>query len=95
MENVAKKRVKSGKKTIENVKNITRVQNCPDITISNPLFFVIGLLPFVFLLFHNRSKHHSNQMSEGPQVSKITVSKFLDATQYPNTYHPRTRVAGS
>ena len=68
------------------VKNIARVRNCPDITTLNSLF---GVCLFVFLsfclfvllsfflsflsFFCLLSRHHSYQMSEGSQVSKVTI----------------------
>ena len=45
--------------------NIVRVRNCTEITMLNSLF---GHCLFVFL-----SRHHSDQMSEGSQVSKVTL----------------------
>ena len=44
--------------------NITRVRNCPDTTMLNSLLFFFFFLFFVFL-----SLHHSDQMSEGSQVT--------------------------
>ena len=56
--------------------NIARVQNCADVTKLNSfLVFVISLL----------SRHHADQMSEGSEVSKVTLCvKFLK-------WHPLTQ----
>ena len=63
--------------------NIARVRNCPDITILSSLFglqvsFVfLSFCLFVFLSFclfvRLFVRHHSDQMSEGSQVLKITL----------------------
>ena len=50
------------------MENIARVRNCPEVTILNSLF---GSCFFVFFVF--LSRHHSNQISEGSQVSKVTL----------------------
>ena len=50
--------------------NIARVQNCPDVTRLNSLF---GLRLLSFCLFVFLSWQHSDQMSEGSQVSKVTL----------------------
>ena len=73
----------------EDAKNIARVRNCPDIAILNSrfglclfvflsfcLFFVFFLSFFVFLflhLFFFLSRHHFDPMSEGSDVSKVTL----------------------
>ena len=58
--------------------NIARVRNCPDVTILTLFFvFVFFHLSFcffflIFCLFAFSSRHHSDHMPEGSQVSKVS-----------------------
>ena len=51
-----------------NIQKNSRVRDCPDITISNSMCVALSIRPFVFLC-----SHHSDQMSEESQVSKVTL----------------------
>ena len=54
-------------------KIIARVRNCPDITILCALSMLVFLSFNLFVLFVFLSRHHSDQMSEGSQGSKVTL----------------------
>ena len=59
---------------VSHMENSARVRNCPDITILNSLsVFCLFLLFVFFFLFVFLCGHHIDQISDRPQVSKVTL----------------------